>query len=669
MKDKRAIFRGFNILVMIVLLFSLFSEKKVQANSSLKKIFILNSYHSSDPWEQSIVKTIQSEVNKQFENVEYEIEYMGMRKSCNAAYFEKTFEFYRVKFSKTKFDLIIACDNDAFNFLNVYHSELFNETPVVLVGTNNLKDSDISNRKLFTGVSEEVDIKSTIDIGLELHKDIDNVNIILDFSTIGEILKKSIEEIIPLYSQNIRFNFIQSSSLEEVKSELAKINDNSIVFAYGSFKDINNQVLPTREGIEAICKNTKFPVYSCWDFLLGDGIVGGAVTKGEAQGRLAAQAAIRILEGELPVNIPIVKERMNNFYFDYNVLKKFNVKLSDLPENSMVINRSVFQGALSKELLWKMVMILALLLAVGINIIFISMYLKRVSERALIKRSEHFKKRAQENRMLYTEAIEYDKLKTEFFANISHELRTPINVLLGTIQLFDMYAQKGDITYKEVDVGQKVQGMKQNCFRLLRLVNNLIDITKIDSGFFELQLHNRDIVAVIEDITLSVADYVENKGLKLIFDTEFEEKIIACDQDKVERIILNLLSNAVKFTPEGGCIEVNIYNKENYIAISVKDNGIGIPEDKKNMIFERFRQVDKSLSRNCEGSGIGLSLTKSLVELHKGKLYVESDLGKGSTFTFELPAGLVENKDKKEDRQLKAEPIERINLEFSDIYL
>lgn len=675
MRNRGVIFKIVNILSIIMLTFSLFSAKKVQAyDNALKKILILNSYHSSDPWEQDIIKGIQSELGKQFKDIEYEIEYMGMRKDPNITYFEnigyfeKTFEFYKIKYSQTKFDLIIVCDNDAFNFINNYHNELFPETPVVLVGVNNLEEASIKNRQLFTGVSEEVDVKNTIDMGLKLHKGTEEVNIVIDFSTTGKEIKKSVEEIIPFYPQNIKFNFIQSSSLEEIELKLSEVGSSSIVFTYGIFKDINGQIIPIKEGIELICKSTKFPVYSCWDFLLGDGIIGGVMKSGERQGNLAAQVATRILQGESPINISIIKEKMNGFYFDYNVLKRFNIKMSYLPENSIVINKPFFPYSFPKELLWSAVIILTLLLAVGASILFISMYLKKASEKALIKKTEHLKKRAEENRMLYTEAIEYDKVKTEFFANISHELRTPLNVLLGTLQLFDMYVEKGDVIYKGVDVDKKVYAMKQNCFRLLRLVNNLIDITKIDSGFFELQLQNKDIVAVIEDITLSVVDYVEKKGLKLIFDTEVEEKVLACDSDKIERIMLNLLSNAIKFTPQGGSIEVNVYDKEDSISVSVKDSGIGIPEGKKSLIFERFRQVDKSLSRNREGSGIGLSLAKSLVEIHNGKIYVESNLGEGSTFTFELPVKLVENEDNNLERHLQACNIERMDLEFSDIY-
>ncbi|MEQ8199093.1 MAG: ATP-binding protein [Clostridiaceae bacterium] len=142
---------------------------------------------------------------------------------------------------------------------------------------------------------------------------------------------------------------------------------------------------------------------------------------------------------------------------------------------------------------------------------------------------------------------------------------------------------------------------------------------------------NCNIVNIVEEITLSVAEYIKSNHLNLIFDTDIEEKIVACDLDKIERIMLNILSNAIKFSDLGGNIFVNIYDGKKFITITIEDTGIGINEDKLNIIFDRFRQIDKSFTRN-EGSGIGLSLVKSLVEMQGGTILVESKYGAGTKF-------------------------------------
>jgi signal transduction histidine kinase len=269
---------------------------------------------------------------------------------------------------------------------------------------------------------------------------------------------------------------------------------------------------------------------------------------------------------------------------------------------------------------------------------------------------------------LLQESREYDELKSEFFVNISHEFRTPLNILLGTLQLLN--TMKADLydTKTKQKVTKYFAVMKQNCYRLLRLTNNLIDMTRLDTGFLEMNLQYYNIVQVVEDITLSVAAFAENKGISLIFDTDCEEKIIAVDVDKIERIILNLLSNAVKFTRQGTII-VRMQDMGDSVRISVKDTGIGIPQEKLNIVFERFRQVDSSLTRDHEGSGIGLSLAKNLVELHGGSIEAVSEIGKGSEFIITLPCRSVSDEEMTKTSVYNTQDhVERISIEFSDIY-
>lgn len=262
-----------------------------------------------------------------------------------------------------------------------------------------------------------------------------------------------------------------------------------------------------------------------------------------------------------------------------------------------------------------------------------------------------------------------DRLKTEFFSNISHELRTPLNIILSTLQLLNLYVNDGSIFSSDRDINKYFKIMKQNCYRLIRLVNNIIDITKIDSGFLQPKMENLNIVAIVENITLSVADYISSKGINLTFDTDVEEKVTALDPEKIERIMLNLLSNAVKFSNEGSDILVEIKDEVDIVKIIVKDTGIGLEKDKLDVIFERFAQVDKSLTRNHEGSGIGLSLVKSLVQMHDGTIEVESEYGKGSIFIISLPVRIFQNDSVKTDIvEIEAVHVEKVNIEFSDIY-
>lgn len=264
-------------------------------------------------------------------------------------------------------------------------------------------------------------------------------------------------------------------------------------------------------------------------------------------------------------------------------------------------------------------------------------------------------------------AIEFESKKNDFFTNISHELKTPINIILGSNQLMELNYKNYNITDEKLK--NSINLTKQNSYRLLKLVGNFLDISKMGAGFYEIEPINTNIVSVVENIGQSVEPYMAAKKIQFIFDTETEEEIVACDPDKIERIVLNLLSNAIKYTNENGKIFVNVASKESVVEISVEDTGTGIPKDKVEKVFNRFEQVDPSLVKKREGCGIGLSLTKHLVEMHGGEIWVESQEGKGSKFIFTIPKQLVNNQtDEAMDILDDSTRVDKCRIEFSDIY-
>ncbi|HZK34605.1 MAG TPA: sensor histidine kinase [Bacillota bacterium] len=262
-------------------------------------------------------------------------------------------------------------------------------------------------------------------------------------------------------------------------------------------------------------------------------------------------------------------------------------------------------------------------------------------------------------------ALAEDHEKTFFYANITHELRTPINALLSSIQLLELENKRDKGLCEALDRPLKI--MDQNCMRLLKLVNNYIDITKIDTGFQELQLVNTDVVPLIEDIVMSVSDYAKQKGIRLEFDTNVEELEVACDPEKIERIVLNLLSNALKFTPDGGKIRVDLQAGKKTFKVAVSDEGCGINPKNIDKVFTRFWQEEnEECTCSYQGSGIGLSLARSFVELHKGHIKLDSKVDKGTRVTFEIPIILLPGDDNrgrfKEDKDMG-----RIHIELSNL--
>ncbi len=258
-------------------------------------------------------------------------------------------------------------------------------------------------------------------------------------------------------------------------------------------------------------------------------------------------------------------------------------------------------------------------------------------------------------------------IKDDFLTLISHEFKTPLTVIGSAIQALELFCGQGlsDKARRYISI------IKQNSLRQLRLVSNLLDITRGTADQIRFYKKNIDIVSVTRLLTDSVKIYAAQKNLQLSFDTNIGSKVLFIDEEKYERIVLNILSNAIKFTPKGKNIRVNLFYEEGYVNISVRDEGVGIPKEKLDVIFERFGQVDNSLSRQAEGSGIGLYLVKMFVEKMGGQISVASIPFEGTTFLIRLPELPVESSvnDNECDELDNKRIISMMNIEFSDIYL
>lgn len=286
---------------------------------------------------------------------------------------------------------------------------------------------------------------------------------------------------------------------------------------------------------------------------------------------------------------------------------------------------------------------LAILIYIIILLITIYFNLSKVKrlDKLVEKRTEELVYEMNKNQKLFNKLIKLEVSKNNYFVNLSHELRTPLNVLNGTIQLIKDFNKKGEIEPNKLDYYMDI--MTRNCNRLLNIINNIIDTSKLQSDNYVITKKNEDIVYIVEETILGLKDYIESKGIEFTIDTMVEEKIIECDKYEIERCIVNLVGNAVKFTPKGGKIDVFINDLDNAVEIRIKDTGIGISKENQLTIFDKFNQVIDSHSELKGGSGLGLTITKHLIELHNGHISVKSKLGEGSEFIIILPNNSNEN--------------------------
>ncbi|MCL5029984.1 MAG: GAF domain-containing sensor histidine kinase, partial [Bacteroidetes bacterium] len=229
---------------------------------------------------------------------------------------------------------------------------------------------------------------------------------------------------------------------------------------------------------------------------------------------------------------------------------------------------------------------------------------------------------------------ELDSLKTNFFTNISHEFRTPLTLILGPVEKIL------ESTDNEI-VKDNAKLIFRSAKRLNKLADQLLDLARIEAGMLKLKASRQNMIGLLKEIVDSFRMIAESKNINLILNAGYNEIIVFLDRDKFEKVISNIISNAFKFTPDKGCVKVEVRQKEIEIEISISDTGIGIPAEQLDKIFDRFYQAGNILHKEYQGSGVGLSLTKELVELHKGKINVESKEGKGTTFNVTFPLGMA----------------------------
>jgi PAS domain S-box-containing protein len=259
-----------------------------------------------------------------------------------------------------------------------------------------------------------------------------------------------------------------------------------------------------------------------------------------------------------------------------------------------------------------------------------------ISNKELVFQNKEKEKRATELTIALEQAKESDRLKSAFLTNMSHEIRTPMNGILGFTELLKEPNLSSD------DQQDYIQTIQISGARMLNTINSIVDISKIESGLMKVDIKETNINEKIEFTYKFFRPEAEIKGLQLLFKNSLpaKEAIIKTDNEKVYGMLTNLIRNAIKFTYEGS-IEFGYEKKGEYLEFFVKDTGIGIPQNQHKIIFERFRQGSESHNRGYEGSGLGLSIAKSYVEMLGGEIWVESEEGKGSIFYFTIPYNAV----------------------------
>jgi PAS domain S-box-containing protein len=359
------------------------------ASGQKKNILILNSYHQGYQWTDDQTRGVIEVMGRQKANLKFYIADMDTKWAFSQDYFRLLNETYKLKFKNIQFDVIVATDDDAFDFLRQYRDGTFGQVPVVFCGVNWFKPEALRGQTLYTGVNEDADIAANLDLMLEFHPDVRHIYFIVDNTTTGRIVHQKILELVPKYRDRVAIHLLDDLEMPELLATISKLTRDSLVFLTIYQQDRSGAFFEYSEITELLSRNSAVPVYGLWDYCLGHGILGGKLTSGLAQGTSAGELALRILAGEAPAAIPVVMESPNKYLFDYAQLKRFGMLDVRLPPTSRVINRPLPIYALNRNLFWGLVTGLFTLTAGLIGLLFY-IRVRRKAEVSLRKSEERY---------------------------------------------------------------------------------------------------------------------------------------------------------------------------------------------------------------------------------------------------------------------------------------
>lgn len=734
------------ILYSILLWFITISS--LVAQEDFKDIVLLNSYHPTFKWTADITKGVLDEFSGD-KNYRVFVEYMDSKRFQSKDYLQSMNLLYSRKYASINIDGVIISDNNAFDFFLQYGDEIWGDVPVSFCGNNNIKGYDLDTLR-FKGVEEQIDIDSTIKAIKILQPDLEELIVISDSTISGRIFSDQFIMVADNHHPELKYRLLYAENPEQLSAELQAICPGQKAIYLLSLY-INRNGFPREMLQEAplLIDNCKVPVYSNWDFLFGDFIVGGVVIRGEDQGREAAKIMKEILEGTSTRSwLTPTREILA---LDYRQANRNALNFSRLVPPGILLNKPENPFERFKQEIIIIVSILSFLLIVIIVLlrvinqrkkaekqlthsesrlemaleganeglwdidfinreVFLSQRFARLlkynnpneinlkttnftdlfhpddhqqvseafqmhkagktslfrCEARLLDKNHHYiwfsvhgkiiekDMEHQPRRMVGTiteiqsqkefedqlkeakeKAEESDRLKSAFLANMSHEIRTPMNAILGFTDLILNDLINTEERYRYLRV------IKNSGENLLNIINDIIDISKIESGQLKIKEEKFDLHALLDNIRNISQNLIaqEGKSIRFLVTHGAKEKHlpIMADPFRLHQVLLNLLTNAIKFTQEG-TIEVGYSIRDkNTLLFFVKDTGQGIAPKFKNIIFERFRQIDETPIRKFGGTGLGLAITKSLIIMMKGKIWFESEPGKGTQFYVSLP--------------------------------
>lgn len=330
------------------------------AKESAKEILVIQSYHRGYKWSDDISKVMEKNFLEK-ENIFLSTVYMDTKRTDSPEYLEDFYHYYKSRFINNKFDIVVAVDNSALDFIKNNYKELFEDVPIVFLGINNFNNTMIDGINHVSGVVEDIDIEKNVELILTMHPNLDKILIINEKSLTGNAIREEMDVVFLKYKNRVKIEHIDSMNMDEIEAKTKALGRNSVILWVLLYKDSTGRFFTFKENLEQIRKISTVPIYGLWDFYLNYGIVGGFLTSATSQAEVASKIIMQLLEGKSIHSIPIVAKSPNEYMFDHNELEHYKLNIPSAIKNYETINKPFSFYEAYKALIWTAIFVVSMI--------------------------------------------------------------------------------------------------------------------------------------------------------------------------------------------------------------------------------------------------------------------------------------------------------------------
>ncbi|WP_270567651.1 ABC transporter substrate binding protein [Clostridium beijerinckii] len=642
-------YKGLHLFIIIFMFMICFQNISVFAKDKPEKhVLIVNPFTQDYPGSQLYIKGIKNILEKESKfKFTYSYEYADLgRHSNDEKYLEDFSKYLEAKYWNDEPDFIISAVtlND---FFSKYGDKIFIKIPII-IDWDKEKLPVTQLPKNYTIISQIPEVDQNIQLILKTKPLTKKIYIVVGNSVDKRNLAQSISDAQEKYSNLVEFSLLDKLAYDDMIDTVKNAEGDSVILYFQWYSDISGESFIPTEVIKTICQEAKIPVYGVSAQYLGSGIIGGYVGNQELVGQTAGNAVLDILNGKRQSDEQIIHAASRTYTFDWRQLKRWKIDEDKLPSDSVILYRDMNVWELYKGYIITAFVILVVE-SLLIFILLINIKKRKKAENELVQANNSLK-------TMTEKLISVDKMKDEFLINTSHELQTPLNAIINISETL-AEGKYGSVSRKQKEELQSILTVSR---RLSFLIKDIIDFERIQRNEIEFNVKPIDIASASKVVIAVLKHLIQSKNVEVLINIQERISPVLADENRLLQVLYNLIGNAIKFT-ENGFITLIAKENERFVKVSIKDTGIGILKEKQKNLFRAFTQAETGIFSNYGGNGLGLYISKELLERMGGKIFLEwSEPQKGTCFSFLLPKSSEELIDEEKIYEQSSEKIHDI---------